>query len=195
MPSSIEQTWQRIETVLRQHAPESHATLAPPASRESIDEFERRCGYPVPEDLRASWLVHDGQIDPTGGCLNFCGHWQLLPVAQCLEFWTMTTQIGEEIEDKDALPRQPVVVNRGWWKRSCIPFAGCEGDLLCVDMDPALGPSLGRVVMHGHMDELDPLQTPSYRAWLALVAERLQRGAFCRGEMGYFHLDLKYPYA
>ncbi|MFJ3583175.1 hypothetical protein ACIPPS_13220 [Streptomyces sp. NPDC090127] len=61
--------WQQLTAWLRVHAPTSHASILPPASRAEIEEAEDRlrnsCGFGFPPELVALWSVAGGvrQLD------------------------------------------------------------------------------------------------------------------------------------
>ena len=53
--------WDRIERQLKAKAPQVLDGLNGPAEPTELDRIERRTGRPLPPDVRASWLRHDGQ--------------------------------------------------------------------------------------------------------------------------------------
>jgi cell wall assembly regulator SMI1 len=57
----IADLWKRYEAWLAAHAPAVLAALSPPARPDAIDAFERELGWRLPDDLRTSFLVHDGE--------------------------------------------------------------------------------------------------------------------------------------
>src|SRR5437660_10756130 len=139
--ANIRDLWKRIERLLEQHASETAATLAPPATEPQIEALEAAIGQTLPMELRASLKVHDGQRDPTR-CHAFCGEGMLLSTAEIADRWKMVTQIDEDNRFSAAPGQGP------WWKTSCIPFTDAEGNMLCVDTDPSLGSRVGEVVCH-----------------------------------------------
>jgi cell wall assembly regulator SMI1 len=174
--------WQRIERVLQTHAPDTAATLAPPATEEEIQALEAAIRLSLPADLRASLRLHNGQNDPTR-CHSFCGEGILLDTKQIAERWKMVTEIDER-ERFSAAPGQGP-----WWKTSCIPFTDAEGDMLCIDMDPALKDRIGEVVCHVHDSEIERGLGASFRDWLSSLADRLDAGRFRIDDYGYLWLD------
>ncbi|MFE6750629.1 SMI1/KNR4 family protein [Kitasatospora purpeofusca] len=58
--STVEQSWDRIESWLARHAPVTHGLLRPPALPTDIEAAELRLGVAFPPDLRESLLRHDG---------------------------------------------------------------------------------------------------------------------------------------
>lgn len=176
--------WRRIERVLQTHAPETALTLAPPATEEEIAALEAAIGLSLPTDLRASLTVHNGQNDPTW-CHAFCGEGILLDTKQIADRWKMVTEIDESERFSAAAGQGP------WWKTSCIPFTDAEGNMLCVDMDPAVNDRIGEVVCHVHDGEIERGLGASYSAWLSSLADRLEAGRFRIDNYGYLRLDSK----
>lgn len=180
--AAMRRLWGRIERVLRELAPETAATLAPPATDEQIAALEAAVGSTLPADLRASLKVHNGQRDPSR-CHGFTGDGMLLGVGQIAAKWKTTTQL-------DAAMGRPSSPGHGpWWKASCIPFADAEGDMLCVDMDPRLGDEAGEVVCFVHDGVIERGLGAGFGDWLSTVAERLEGGRFRIDEYGLLSPD------
>jgi hypothetical protein len=60
-PDRLGDVWPRIERWLAAHAPDLAASLRPGATADAIDALERDLAIALPPDVRAAWLVHDGQ--------------------------------------------------------------------------------------------------------------------------------------
>ena len=52
------ESWSRVMSLLREHAPADHAELPGPATEETLAAAEARMGVPLPGDLRA-WLLRN----------------------------------------------------------------------------------------------------------------------------------------
>lgn len=178
----IRDLWQRIERVLQTHAPVTAATLAAPATDQEIAALEAATGLKLPADLRASLKIHNGQNDPTR-CHAFSGEGILLDTRQIADHWRTVTEI-------DASERFSAAPGQGpWWKTSCIPFTDAEGNMLCVDMDPAFNDRIGEVVCHVHDSAIERGLGASFRGWLSSLADRLDAGRFRIDDYGYLWLD------
>ncbi|MEV0577490.1 SMI1/KNR4 family protein [Streptomyces sp. NPDC050392] len=69
MNVSISESWTRIENWLSEHAPATHAALAPPAHPEDIAATERVIGRPLLKPLVTSLLRHNGLLDQRSSLL------------------------------------------------------------------------------------------------------------------------------
>src|SRR5688572_13123427 len=61
--SAITQSWKVIEAWLRENAPDVKRSLRPGATPKAIAELEAKIGTPLPDDVKASYRIHDGQKD------------------------------------------------------------------------------------------------------------------------------------
>src|SRR4051794_29780832 len=60
-PALVAESWRRIEAWLDEHLPALKASLRPGVSKRDLNRFEKALERPLPEDVRESWLSHDGQ--------------------------------------------------------------------------------------------------------------------------------------
>src|SRR5687768_15301119 len=59
--AQVSTSWARIKAWLRGNLPETLADLCPGASAALIEEFENTIGRRLPDDVRESWRIHNGQ--------------------------------------------------------------------------------------------------------------------------------------
>ena len=59
-PAPVAESWRRIETWMLRHCPEVVAKLRPGVSEKHITAFEQAIGQKLPEDVRASYRIHEG---------------------------------------------------------------------------------------------------------------------------------------
>jgi internalin A len=79
MSNSVQPVWSRLEAVFQERYPTLFASLNPPATVEQLDAFEKATLISLPEDVRSSYLLHDGckgigGFNEGDGPLLFCGH-------------------------------------------------------------------------------------------------------------------------
>jgi cell wall assembly regulator SMI1 len=132
----VNRVWERVEKWLSANAPETAATLAPPASAEQILAAQRQTGVPFPPELIASLRRHNG----TG--TNMRDGFTLPPFYLPLSAEGI---VGEAKVMCDVLGSVGIDGNVGsWWHGQVIPIAfdGGGGNLL-LDQRPGRGGRLG----------------------------------------------------
>jgi cell wall assembly regulator SMI1 len=172
----VRRSWQRIDAWLAAHAPTLAGRLHPPATPAAIARAETRLGVGLPEELRASLEVHDGQ-QPGGEVL---GEWALLTCAEIayLGVDNRTLLAGARPPEQAALV-EGSGVRPAWWHPGWIPLvANGGGDLLVVDVDPAEGGQVGQIVLFLHDMERRDVVAPSLAAWLDGFADALDADRF-----------------
>jgi cell wall assembly regulator SMI1 len=60
-PAPVAESWRRIEAWLGEHLPILKPSLRPGISMTDLERFERVVGRPLPDEVRESWMIHDGQ--------------------------------------------------------------------------------------------------------------------------------------
>jgi cell wall assembly regulator SMI1 len=59
--ANVAESWRRIEAWLGEHLPAVRASLRDGVTKRDLNKFEKALERPLPEDVRESWLIHDGQ--------------------------------------------------------------------------------------------------------------------------------------
>ena len=108
-PAPVAESWRRIEAWLDEHLPILKLSLRPGISKKDLAKFEKIVGRPLPDDVRESWMIHDGQC----------------PVPY------LPDAVGYSVEDDDALLGKGVVFGS-----EVLPLLD-ERD--CLASSPALG--------------------------------------------------------
>src|SRR5262245_27840691 len=85
MSRDVRRLWHEFEEWTRLHAPDIARSLRPPARPESFEILEKALSLRLPEDVRDSYLIHDGQIEELRDGV-FSGH-VLLSLERVLEEW------------------------------------------------------------------------------------------------------------
>jgi cell wall assembly regulator SMI1 len=174
-------SWQRIEAWLRNHAPDILADLGPPASPERIRAAEEQLQCTLPEDVRASLGIHDGQ---QGSAAYLFGQWEYFGIEAVLSEHKMLQQVfaagaqTSEVSD----PR----VRKAWWLPAWIPILGNgSGDYYCIDLNPEPSGSVGQLIEYLHTHEYRRVLATSFTEWLAQFAKDFDDGRFARSEAGW----------
>lgn len=169
--------WQRLERFFA--AREQPLALRPGASEAEIARVEAALGQRLPDDLRASLLIHDGE-DWQQGIRWLLDGMVWLPVAGILTSWqeqqTYYARWGEDeyvndYQDEDRI-RNVIFHPRR------IPIAEQEGVCgLWLDFTPGPSGIVGQVIMD--ITECDFIVlAPTFRAFLARYLELLETGVY-----------------
>lgn len=139
--SEVARIWVEIEESLHTTKQGLAARLRQPVSEEDLADAERRLGRELPEDVRASYLRHDGEsCDPSFTGL-FGDSW-FKPLNELLDAWQSENQLKRLKEPVTVEgPMQAQLWNPAW-----IPIAGDSGYFYCIDLDPAPGGNVGQVI-------------------------------------------------
>jgi cell wall assembly regulator SMI1 len=165
--------WQRIERWLATHAPHILDRFNPGVSEEELAQTEAALGVTFPENLKASYRIHNG-----GCCLP---PWQeTLSLADMVGTWGMFKEYWDQDDHDPFLDKPPGPVQPFHWHPKWIPFlwSGYGGEYLCFDLAPGPGGQLGQVVRRLH--ESDPAEfiANSFEVLLSQVADDLEAGKY-----------------
>jgi cell wall assembly regulator SMI1 len=127
--------------------------------------LEAALARPIHAELAESLGVHES----TSFAFKFdaaVGSWTLLPAGSIASEWTRLRDLYAELGTVDARAIGPV--SPVFWKGAWIPFASNgAGDLLCIDLGPEPGGTVGQIVRY--------LRDPSPRECVAhSLADLLQ---------------------
>jgi cell wall assembly regulator SMI1 len=154
----MEEIWKRIHTWLDANAPKGYGQLRPAASAKSVSDAEEAMGQKLPADLKASYLVHDGQFDEPG--LIGGEGWCLLSLQEMVEKW----QAWSKSQDRGRLPI-------AW---------GTMGDYIFLDLRDGEQPD--RVMVQRLDSDVPDPMAPSFRSWLEDFANKLDDDEFAYSE-------------
>ena len=175
----IEHAWQRIESWLRENAPDTLASLRPGAAPAEIAVTEAHLGVTLPDDLRASYLIHDGQTDIS----SLIEGVELLSLSNVCIQWTIWKDLLDDgtFEDSVSAPVGPI--RPEWWNARWIPLTrDGGGNSHCLDLDPAPGGGVGQIITMWHDEDTREILAPSFGAWLTQFADELDEGEYAYGD-------------
>lgn len=180
---TVAHLWRRIEAALQATQSPILQTLAPGASEEAIAQAEAVIGLALPEDVRASYRIHDGGIR-----MQLVSGMRLLSLAEAAEWWRV---LEELLHDESWISQPPYyfsedVIRQGghpgpirpiWWDARWIPFAqDYGGNLTCLDMAPEPGGTVGHIIDWDHECGPSRILYPDFTALLSALAEQLETG-------------------
>jgi cell wall assembly regulator SMI1 len=170
----LAEAWGRLEAALPTTL---SASLHDGAAEAEVAAVEKGVKAKLPEDVRASYLRHNGQKDGSDGLFpsGFAGldeEFCILPADAIAPDWKIWKELadGGEFEDGDAEPDESV--RAAWWHKSWIPIASNGGgDSLCIDLSPAKGGIKGQVILLSHESGARRALARSLPELLAMAAE------------------------
>jgi cell wall assembly regulator SMI1 len=115
----MQEIWRRIEHWLAIHAPALLADLQPGASEQAIAETEGFLGITFPEDIRASFRLHDGQAGDGPWMMD---GWELLSLTRICDEWRVWKDLYDSGDFDDALSISTDPIRSDWWNPSWIPL-------------------------------------------------------------------------
>lgn len=135
MADDVAAVWERAHRWLRENAPDALAWLRPPVSADALARAEQILGVMLPEDVRRSYEIHDGQEEDVS---LFAGL-RLASLEEMITVWRWNVEFIAEQGEMEGLARgiPPDAVRSVWRSRGWIPILrDGGGNHVVVDLDP-----------------------------------------------------------
>jgi cell wall assembly regulator SMI1 len=169
----MQSIWTRIEDWLSVNAPSLLETLSSGASEAEIEFLESRLSIHLPEDVKASYRIHDGQTDIAGS--PFLYGYEFNSLESIFRGWEIEQQIDSEIQ---AIHGDDHNSSRAW-NSGWIPLATeIGGNHYCLDLDSIGSEQVGSIIGVARMEDARPILAPSFRVWLEGFADALESGEY-----------------
>ncbi|KAI0065419.1 hypothetical protein BV25DRAFT_1821820 [Artomyces pyxidatus] len=187
----LEQTWNRLRAWLSNEYPELGDTLNYGIQPQDLTAIEMQFGFALPQAVRESYLVVDGQEpESSAGCpegLFFGLH--LLPLEEVYDEWRFWREVDNDPtsgahaglrEVMQSIP--PNWIRKEYSQRGWIPLISDKtGNYVGVDLNPAEGGSVGQVIVFGRDFDTKVVlwrgEGPAgWARWLASFVEELESG-------------------
>jgi cell wall assembly regulator SMI1 len=168
----VKEAWDRIETWCRQHHPQLIDLLNPGASEDEIKAVESVIKQRLPEDVRTSLMIHNGQSRnhpaflfgqiALASCERITGNWKL---------WQ-----GCDLDDaRLKFYPEDAIVHR-YYDPGWIPIAVENNNCLAVDLAPGSAGICGQVITYGRDIYNLGVVAPSWGEFLLSNAKLLESG-------------------
>jgi cell wall assembly regulator SMI1 len=175
---TMREIWQRIITWFAANAPPNpyFFCFADGATAAEVEATESILGFRLSEDVRESYLIHNGNMGHSGVFEN-----QLfLPLEEVIRHWRLWSEGLARGRFKGLKPPQRIgPIKDTWWNARWVPITDSgSGDHICVDMDLASGGSVGQIIRTNH--EVGPLRVlaSGFREFLKQFADDLEAGEY-----------------
>jgi cell wall assembly regulator SMI1 len=163
----------------------------PGASEDQIAACESELGVSLPEDVKASFRIHNGQQGGSQGIFppprpkSYDISQNLLTLQGVLDEWSVWKDLidGGEFEGESSQPDDGI--RDDWWRPGWISLTyDGGGDSQCVDLEPAAGGVVGQVIGMNHETGHRPRLACSWLERLQQIADGLDRGELVASEKG-----------
>ncbi|MEV8348068.1 SMI1/KNR4 family protein [Streptomyces niveus] len=163
----VQDSWDRIDAWLREHAPRTLATLLPPAGDEEVAAAQKELGVIFPPDLVASLLRHNGAQDGPEA-FRFSTHDCLLGTSGIVADTRFMRNVAEDLDAEEAVD---------YWHHGYVKFGsyGVTSDGLMIDCRPGLD-SFGAIGRFFDETGTSFGKAGSLGEYLAELAGQLERG-------------------
>lgn len=184
--ASVAASWRTIEEELWENAHSLYRAIRKPASEAQISRLAKRVPVKLPRDFLQSLRIHDGLRDSYLGRNRLFDNHALLPlsaiIALCVGICDLPTECGFSGTLAGCDPR---IRNDAHWRPGWVPIMDADGDKIVLDLDPALGVSIGQVFEWSNTGSA-PLRvlSSSYGDWSANLAETLGNRRFSLNQFG-----------
>ncbi|MFT3785320.1 MAG: SMI1/KNR4 family protein [Tepidisphaeraceae bacterium] len=176
MNDAMRVEWTRLKQAAARAEPTIVASLRGPAADSAIASVAELLGVPLPDDVVASFRIHDGQSFE-GESLN--GEWHQFSLDEATRAWRMQSELlaAGEFADRSLRGVDPGV-RPIWWEPCWFPLLGNEaGDYVVVDLAPVAGGCSGQLVEVRHDSRERRIVAPSFGAWLKRTADEWEARA------------------
>jgi cell wall assembly regulator SMI1 len=176
----MEEIWQRIEKWLMDNEPDVLKHLRPGATEGQLLATEDALGVHFPEDMRTSYLLHDGCNNPYG----FIDGEDFFSLKDILHQWQNRKELFDKGEFSGVRNEPDDGVRSDWWNPLWIPLTRRDtGGNTYLDLDPALEGKPGQIIsIWKSFPERTLLRAESFTDWFREFADALEAGEYTTSE-------------
>lgn len=179
----ITTTLAQIQSWMQNYAPD--VVFRPPATPNAIDCFAYKSSLTVPEGLRQTLLITDGETRKSAGMI---GNWRLMPIGEIQAAWGLLKKLTEKGAFADRAPKPSPYIQKTWWYSAWIPIVTSDqGNYFCLDTDPPDPERFGQVLLFLQNRSERPLIAGSLPAWFDRISRDLESGQYQYDEVNGFN--------
>jgi cell wall assembly regulator SMI1 len=185
MANTIADCWQIIDGWLQKNAPQVFATLNTGSTQAEIAETEALLGIHFPQEVRESYLCHNGQHTENWALFEM-GAW--IPLKKIVierQRWSdlSAASSSEDLANNVEVGKSQKVLPY-YWHQQWIPltFEG-QGDSLCVDLSPDNKGTIGQLIAVYNEDWRRPVIAKSLGVYLNNLVKKLSSDEYQYSEM------------
>jgi cell wall assembly regulator SMI1 len=177
----MEALWERLESWLRQYAPEILVTLQVGVTEDELRSTEDELQVTLPETVRDFYRIHNGQVTDRYGftAQKFLYGWETPNLGRVVQQWKSWKEVLEDGAFQGIESAPDDGVRNDWWNVKWIPVAqNSAGDHLCIDLAPAKGGSAGQMISVWHDASERTMVAASFQEWVERFTTGLEEGVY-----------------
>jgi cell wall assembly regulator SMI1 len=184
--TDIRDSWARLEAWFSRHRPDVDLRLREGASDDQIASLEAAFGEPLPEDVRASLRIHDGQDFLEETPASFLPAGWLHPVASLRDYlarWDPYEVSSEDNHTDDPFTAPDRRFRHDQPSRKALPWLGnawFEHDVGYLDLAPGSTGTHGQILICWAADW--QVLAPDWPSLLGWIASGLESGELVYGD-------------
>ncbi|MBD2107992.1 SMI1/KNR4 family protein [Nodosilinea sp. FACHB-13] len=172
----MQDLWNRLEAWLTINAPALLETLQSGATEEQIIQTEAFLSIQFPDDFKAAYRIHNGQVDYADGFIDAREFLSLERIQDEWKVWKDLLDSGD-FNDYKSDPRGPV--KDDWWNAKWIPIThDGSGNHDCLDLNPAKGGCVGQIIDFWHDEATREVKADNFDLWFAAFVEGCETGKY-----------------
>jgi cell wall assembly regulator SMI1 len=212
----VSHSWKRIDRWAEEHYEELFDQLSEPATLNDLNELELDLDCSLPQDVRESITIHDGQErggTPTGiifgsmllDCEEILQEWKQWKEVNDQYMLSATQEVPKAFGSTTLQPVNPQWRNELLSKQDCVPANAVQkayahpgwiplvrdwgGNNIAIDLAPGPQGKWGQVILFGRDYDIKYVVARSWSAFMAMVADDLGSGKwFVEEESGALKL-------
>lgn len=181
----VTESFTKIQSWMLENAPD--VAFRPPANPAAIESFSKKSGLTLPDDLRQTLLITDGEARKSAGAI---GNWRLMPIAEIQGAWGFLSQLAAKGAFDELNPQPSPYLRPVWWHPAWIPFVSSDkGCYYCIDTDPPETERSGQILLFFQNQPPRPLVGASLAAWFDRIARDLAAGVYTYDDVEGFNAE------
>lgn len=168
----IESILDEIKKELNKQYPGYDSLFNPPATGEQLAAYEKLTGFPVPEDLKKLYTLHNGQRRSEKYGIDFFFSLPFLTLDESMQQWKfLNAELGDySMFNYKSHSMPPGHVREQYLNRNWIPFCkDSGGNYIGVDLDPDVQGTVGQVINFGRDEDTKYVIAPGLEAFLTYM--------------------------
>jgi cell wall assembly regulator SMI1 len=178
----VAESWKRLESWYGAHLPELLALLRPGCSPEELASFEKEFRLALPDDVKASFLIHDGQqLHTSPGAIAGQPFDSLDRIRHNFGFWRELCADAEQADHvllesqyDTSFPIDAIQCENAtpYW----IPLGDWDGNCYGIDLNPGPNGVVGQVINFGRDEENKYVLALTWAHFLEDIADEFEAG-------------------